>query len=127
MKNSSLLGQYVAETHIAHAEVGVLRRTSGYKPGAAGDVRGLGDQQDCPVLRVLPEGLGPVNCGLLNGAVGAVGRVGGAKSGKASRKWVASIKEEIALGVHAAVIHSELAFGGGYDLKPAYEIAGVNQ
>src|SRR6185312_5733493 len=66
------LWQYVSHAYIAHRQVCVLWRSCGDKPGRAGQVRRLSNQQHCPVLRVLPERLRPVNRSFLDRTVRAV-------------------------------------------------------
>src|SRR5262249_38929144 len=66
---SNWLWKYVADAQIAHAEMSILGRAGGNEPRSAGQVRVLRDQQDGAVLRVPPEGLGPIDRTLLNGAV----------------------------------------------------------
>src|SRR5262249_27840928 len=67
------LWQHVANAQITHTEVSVLGCAGGHKPGRAGQVRSLCNQQEGSVLRVSPEGLRPGDRALLNGAVGKVG------------------------------------------------------
>src|SRR5215510_15014156 len=57
----SALRQHIPQAYVAHHQVGILGRSGSHKPGSAGDVRSLGDQQYGSVLRVSPEGLCPVN------------------------------------------------------------------
>src|ERR1700731_1834529 len=66
-KSSLLLWQYVAHARVNHHEVSILRRSGSHKPRAPSQVRSLGNQLNSSVLRVLPEGLGPVEGSLLNG------------------------------------------------------------
>src|SRR5713226_1215052 len=68
-----LLGQDVTQAYVLHEEMGILRRPGSHKPRRTAHVRRLGDQQHGAVLRVSPEGLGPIDGGFLNDAVLAGG------------------------------------------------------
>src|SRR5712691_12482461 len=106
--------------------MGILRRAGSDKPRGTAYVRRLGDQQHGAVLRVSPEGLGPVNGAFLNDAVGSVRRAGETETDEGLSTSTCEVTKEVALEVSRAAVQPELSLGVRPELKPHDRIARVH-
>src|SRR6185369_5049251 len=99
------LWQHVTHAGKAHHQVSILRRAESNEPRCTRQVRGLSDQHHGAVLWVLPEGLCPLEGGLLDGAIGAVGRVDPAKANNGFYdQGRSNVREGVTLEVEPAIV-----------------------